>query len=212
MDQIGGTDLTTTMLRTGSTVDQATDSYRLLGFTTAIRRTIDGVLVRDSHAWAQFNKNDDVVAEQVWWPALPGSVRGDIAAFRAVLADAAMAANFRAELPPDVLGEEGELAVHHPNPGGAQWYLEVTLDFSKRGRVDAISVNRAGARVYFATLNPPAPSTAQMVPTSATSPSSAAGKAMGLEAVSEAAWGLIRCILRCPQCRRRRQRRAIRPG
>lgn len=147
-DQLGPPALSTTILQTGTTAGQEL-SRKFVGFTSILSRVFDGVAVVDSYAWAQFNINDDVVREQVWWPALPAPVRDEIAAFRAMLADSVAAAAFRARLPPGVAGLEGRLAIHHSVPIGVPWYVAVTMDFSPRGPAGVVSIDRGGAQRSF---------------------------------------------------------------
>lgn len=165
-DQIGAPAVTTLMRRTGTT--SGTELSRtLVGFTTVLPRLLDGVVVADSHAWARFNKDDSVVAEEVWWPALPGTVRDEVAAFREVLSDQTSAAAFKQRLPPELRALDGSLRVHHALPSGEHWYLEVTLDFAKRGDNNVISVNRSGTIVRLVSTDDPPSDTRGVVPTGA---------------------------------------------
>jgi hypothetical protein len=139
-DQLGTPSITTQMLRTGVTNGPEL-SHTLVGYTTILARVVDGVPVDDSHAWARFNINDDVVAEQVWWPALPSSVHADVAAFRAMLADPNANSNFRAKLTADLAGKAGELRIHHSLPLATRSFFAVTLDFAVSNVTRSIDLN-----------------------------------------------------------------------
>lgn len=148
-DQIGDVAITTLIKQTGEVATGKQLSRELLGYTTVIHRKIDEVLVAESVAWARFNINDDVVAEQVWWPELPPSLHDEISQFKAVLADPAQEVALRSKLPPAVAGKSGALAVHHARPVGQAWYLGVTLDITAGSRT--FSFDRFGAeRRYLA--------------------------------------------------------------
>lgn len=145
-----------TMIRHSGTIEGAKrgepPTRELIGFNTVIDRTIDSVPVADSYAWARFNKNDEVVAEQVWWPELPLALHDEIASFRSILGDMVARSSFRAKLPKAVEGEDGTLCVHHSMPTGYGWYLKVTLDFVKRDRTHVLSFDRDGVEVKFSEM------------------------------------------------------------
>ena len=169
-DQMGSPAIGTLMRRTGATNGtQLTET--LVGYTTGIPRFIDGIPVPESHAWAQFNKNDEVVAEQVWWPALPASLHAEVATFKAMMSNSSAAAVFRAKVGASSTGDDLTMAIHHSRPSGDNWFLRVTMDFAPRGRSAVVHFDLSGTPVVLTSLlNPtyaPAP------------PASAAGPGTG---------------------------------
>ncbi|MCA9588870.1 MAG: hypothetical protein KC657_26320 [Myxococcales bacterium] len=121
-EQVGRASVTVAVDMTGP-MDRSADTRVAQGVTTVIHRTIDGVEVPDSFAWARLNAQDVVVAERVWWPDLPGQIRLQIAEFKA-----ALGASFRSALPPSLATKDGEVCVHHSLPIGHRWYAMVTWD------------------------------------------------------------------------------------
>jgi hypothetical protein len=69
------------------------------GYTTVLYRQLDGIPVRGSYAWARFNAEDVVVAEEVFWPALPAFLVAEAQAFRARLTDPQQREAFLASVP-----------------------------------------------------------------------------------------------------------------
>jgi hypothetical protein len=123
--------------------------HRLRGYCTVINRAIDGVPVAGSHAWAQFNINDDVVAEQVWWPELPASVRADVAALRAMLGDPTALADYRSKLPTAIAGQDPQVVIHHTDAFAA-FAVSVTADFTSADKKSILSFRLDGAPAQFA--------------------------------------------------------------
>lgn len=153
--QVGPTHVNTLMESGG--MEGHGESYRKhVGYVTVIDRVIDGVRVAGSHAWAQFNADDAVVAEEVWWPDLPGSVKNDIATAKETLSVPEKAASFRARLPAADRDTEAEVVVHHAAPIGAGWSVSVSIDLQKRGD--------SAPRSYDVTGNPVNHWPAQAVP------------------------------------------------
>lgn len=68
--QIEGVSVTTLMEAHGSTLDEHRE-HRFVGYNSILRRAIQGIVVRGSVAWARFNADDEVVAEEVYWPEIP---------------------------------------------------------------------------------------------------------------------------------------------
>jgi hypothetical protein len=100
--------------------------------------------VEGSYAWAQFNKNEDVVAEEVWWPELPATVHQKIAELRGILGTPSAIVAWKAKLPSELQPESGEIVVHHARPTVDAWFVEVTVDFQKRGRLNIPRYTAAG--------------------------------------------------------------------
>jgi hypothetical protein len=84
--QVSGVHVTASMIGSAHGVDESPESVDvqgadLEGFQSVLERTIDGVPVPDSFAWARFNEDDDSVWENVHWPPIP---RGVVEAARAM--------------------------------------------------------------------------------------------------------------------------------
>jgi len=73
--EVSGTHVTTTMKGGGSTQSPAMSSpSKLLWYTTHLERSIQGIPVEGSFAFAAFDSNGEVITEGVYWPAIPDGV------------------------------------------------------------------------------------------------------------------------------------------
>jgi len=129
IEQRGDVQVVTLMTQAGRVADAQLGHYprpTLIGYTSVIGRVLSGIPVADSHAWARFNERDEVVAEEVWWPELPKDLISEVDRFKTILRDSL--AEYRNRLPQDIDGSLGSLAIHHPMPTGAEWYVKVTFD------------------------------------------------------------------------------------
>jgi hypothetical protein len=75
-EQVSGVHATASMVRAAEPVGEATESVsgrrgELEGFQSVLERTIDGVPISDSFAWARFTEDDEVAWENVHWPPIP---------------------------------------------------------------------------------------------------------------------------------------------
>jgi hypothetical protein len=96
-EQIAGISVTTVMEAHGSTSDTKRE-HRLVGYNSILRRAIDGIPVRGSIAWARFNADDDVVAEELYWPEIPRRLVNEAQALEAARADGRAAARLPVKL------------------------------------------------------------------------------------------------------------------
>ena len=147
-DQMSAPHVTTRVLSVGTEAAGET-ARRLLGYTTVIGRVVEGTRIEGSFAWAEFNKNNETIDEQVWWPELPASIRDDVNIMKSVVGDSSKSATLRSKLPREVDGEAGEIVVHHEPPMGASFPTKVTLDFGKPGRPTVLSFDINGEPVQF---------------------------------------------------------------
>jgi hypothetical protein len=156
VDQIGGVGINTWMSEGGRVPlsDRETGALpelrKLIGYVTVVQRVVLGVPVEDSFAWAMFNKNDDVVYEQVWWPELRGSIIADIVAFQARLKDGGFVGRLLRE------DGEGRLVVHHATPTGERWYSQVTYDVWRKGDAQVRSFDVSGNETQLVAWSSPA--------------------------------------------------------
>ena len=66
---------TATLLEaSGASDDVSTARPKVTAYYSVVERAVDGVPVPDSFAWARVNRDGQVVAEGVYWPALPPGV------------------------------------------------------------------------------------------------------------------------------------------
>jgi hypothetical protein len=100
-DQIGEVGGTTQVMETGPTDHWDQHATRLLGYTTVIRRVIDGVPISDSTAIASLADSGKAIRESVYWPAIPKAVVAEAKGLMVQLAGEGMT-NFRARLPSEV--------------------------------------------------------------------------------------------------------------
>jgi hypothetical protein len=114
MDQVGGAHVTTIMKVDGPADTVGHQRPTFVAYTTIVERTIDGIRVPDSFAWARFNARDEVVAEGVYWPAIPAAAIADAHALRDQLTDPARGAAYRTQLAvPDASAKGGMVTIRH---------------------------------------------------------------------------------------------------
>jgi hypothetical protein len=113
-EQVGGLNASATMAADGTSVGGDLGPDRLLSYTSDINRSVDGISLPDSNAWAQFNDRDEVVSEGSYWPAIPQSVVDEAKALQAFMADPALAEEYRAKLPTS--NRDGRVVIRHSSP------------------------------------------------------------------------------------------------
>ncbi|HEY2729516.1 MAG TPA: hypothetical protein VGK52_06210 [Polyangia bacterium] len=94
---------------------QVTDAQALGGsggLTIDLVRSIGGIIVGESSAYAKFNNQDQSTSEGFYWPAIPADVVTSARAFHDMVADPAQLAAYKAKLPADAQGEGG-VVLHH---------------------------------------------------------------------------------------------------
>jgi hypothetical protein len=83
-------------------------------FSSIITRSVSGILVAESHAWARLDSGGNVVAENVYWPPLDASVVNDAAALSATISDPVQAAGYLGKLPfASSISATGSVVIHH---------------------------------------------------------------------------------------------------
>jgi len=110
-NQVGGVRTTVNSYGHGAPSDPQVP----LGFSynSIVTRVANGIPVQDSHAWAQFDANGDVISEDVYWPALPAATVAAAQALAQVLSDPAQSVTFLAKLPPSLGSGSGAVALRH---------------------------------------------------------------------------------------------------
>jgi len=89
-----------------------------VAYYSALERTVEGVPVPDSFAWARVNSHGDVVQEAAYWPSLPASVLSEIHQFRDLIAEPQRLQTYKSHLP--VSGGDGVVAIHHSSAAADQ--------------------------------------------------------------------------------------------
>lgn len=112
-DQVGGVHSTVSAAGGGRGGDPDATRAMSIQYTSIVGRAIKGIPVAESHAWARFDDNDDVVAEDVYWPEIPTDALDEALTIADQLKDTATAAGFRAKLPAEVATAEGRVLIRH---------------------------------------------------------------------------------------------------
>jgi hypothetical protein len=89
------------------------DNGTFAGYTSVIWRSIRGIPVCDSFAWARFDSDGDVVAEGVYWPDISDAVIQQALSLQAVFADSAQGQAYRSKLPSALQQGAGQVAIRH---------------------------------------------------------------------------------------------------
>lgn len=84
---------------------------RITAYYSALQRTVEGVPVADSFAWARVNSRGEVVQEGVYWPAIPSEVVKQVHQFRELMADPQRLQAFKSHL--GAPGGEGAVVIRH---------------------------------------------------------------------------------------------------
>lgn len=100
----------------------STSNRTIAGFT----RAIDGVVVDNSLASAQFDENDQTVYETFYWPEIPVNVVSAAVALHTKLSDPAQLSAYKARLPTDAQGD-GKVVIHHSHAGSAPPFKAIAV-------------------------------------------------------------------------------------
>jgi hypothetical protein len=109
--QISGTDGTYSAGGGGSTNGGSTFTVTAQS-TVGLVRSIDGVPVANSIAYARFDTDDQTTSEAFYWPTIPADVVTAARAFHDKLAAPGALAAYKAKLPADAQGD-GQVVIHH---------------------------------------------------------------------------------------------------
>ncbi|MBK7584481.1 MAG: hypothetical protein IPI67_30290 [Myxococcales bacterium] len=102
-----------TISQSGPVSDLLDPAPKLDWYSSVLSRSVGGIEVPDSFAFARFNADDEVVFESVYWPAIPAAAVADAVAFQQQLASPTNAAAFRAKLPLNLASQPGTIAIRH---------------------------------------------------------------------------------------------------
>lgn len=118
--EVSGSHVTTTMSGGAERGTPPSDKDRLLWYTTHLERTLGGIPVESSFAYAAFDSNGEVIEEGVHWPAIPAAVLADALALKQQLSTPERRAGFLAavEASQAVAGaaSAGEVKIVHSPP------------------------------------------------------------------------------------------------
>ena len=112
-----------------------------------LKRSIRGILVPDSFAWARMNVDGTVVEEQVYWPPIPQSVIDAALEFSTRLKDKMTRSAFEGQLPPH--REALDVVVRHsPGEWDGPFFVNAYFDILPRQSFPAVlHVTQSGAIV-----------------------------------------------------------------
>lgn len=109
--QVAGANALTLLAAGGEVVTDRPPQAKVIGYQSALRRSVDGVLIAESVAWARITPQGEVLSEGLYWPAIPGRVVAEAKRFREQLQNARAREEFSATLPPSL--PEGHVVIHH---------------------------------------------------------------------------------------------------
>jgi hypothetical protein len=132
-DQVAGVDALTLLAARGETRSSQPPQPEVIGYQSALKRSVGGVPVTDSVAWARITGRNEVLSEGVYWPALPPAAVAEAAEFMRRLNDAQQRQSFLANLPPGL--PAGEVVIHHSSA-------------TTRGEFQAMATYDVAAPVY----------------------------------------------------------------
>lgn len=115
-EQVGSVHAMTMLEAKGPSADVGRTVPRITAYYSALQRTVEGIPVADSFAWARANSRGEVVQEGVYWPAIPAEVLKEAQQFRELLADPHRLQGFKTRLA--VSGGEGAVVIRHSSATG----------------------------------------------------------------------------------------------
>jgi hypothetical protein len=118
------------------------------GRSISLVRTVDGITVGESVAYARLDDQDQSTSEGFYWPTIPADVVTSARAFHAGLADPTQLAAYKAKLPANAQGD-GVVNLHHTNsssmsPFASGATYDVQTPPSQFGRGSSLSFDADG--------------------------------------------------------------------
>jgi len=117
--EVSGTHVTTTMSGGTDRGTVASGKDHLLWYTTHLERTLGGIPVESSFAYAALDSNGEVIEEGVHWPAIPADVLADALALKQQLGTPDRRTGFLAAVEASQAGAgaaSGEVKIVHSPP------------------------------------------------------------------------------------------------
>jgi hypothetical protein len=110
-DQIARVHAMTMLEVSGSSDATAKPRPMVTAYYSVLDRAVHGVSVPDSFAWARVDAEGHVIAEAVYWPALPGDVVSEAKGFSETLSDKERESALKARMPANA--ESVQAAIRH---------------------------------------------------------------------------------------------------
>ncbi len=161
--EVSGTHVTTTMAGGGRVSDgvQPTRS-KLLYYTTHLDRSLGGIPVEGSYAFAALDRDGKVITEGVYWPAIDASVIRRAQALKRKLASAAERAGFLEKVKGTTPAAEettGDVRIVHTSAGyhgkfEADAVYSVVVRNPGGGKAEIVRFTDAGTRLTMADDQP----------------------------------------------------------
>jgi len=114
----------------------------------ALVRGIDGIVIGESQAWADFTVDDQTTYEGFFWPAIPASVVSGAIAFRDQLKGPQQLADYKAKLPAGAQGD-GIVAIHHSPAFSSSAAVKAIVTYDTGIGPSPVSFDTSGARVVM---------------------------------------------------------------
>jgi hypothetical protein len=112
----------------------------------ALVRGIDGIVIAESQAWADFTVDDQTTYEGFFWPAIPASVVSGAIAFRDQLKDPQQLADYKAKLPAGAQGD-GIVAIHHSPPFSSSATVKAIVTYDTGIGPSPVSFDTSGTQI-----------------------------------------------------------------
>jgi hypothetical protein len=105
-----------------------TTAQQMIAYNSVVRRKVLGFPVINSVAWARFDDKNEVVAEMVYWPAIPDAVLADAKLLAETLGDPATAGSMLSKIPNGSKGPGKVVIRHTPFSYGGAFAARVAYD------------------------------------------------------------------------------------
>lgn len=161
--EVSGTHVTTTMAGGGQVADGVQPAKsKLLYYTTHLERSLGGIPVEGSYAFAALDKNRKVITEGVYWPTIDASVVREAQALKQKLASASEQTSFLAKVKsaqPMADLPTGDVKIVHTSAGyHGKFEAEAVYSVIARnpvgGKAQIVRFNDVGTRVTMADDRP----------------------------------------------------------
>lgn len=111
-DQVKSVRVSTLMETSGNATDTIQRKPDFKAFHSGIQRSVDGIAVVDSLAWARFDAHDEAVEETAYWPPVPESVVQTAHSLERILGSAASREAYLAKLQTPAK-DDGHVVIRH---------------------------------------------------------------------------------------------------
>jgi hypothetical protein len=140
-DQIAGVHAVTRLSSSGRRGEAHAALPKVESYVSVLERKIGDYPVPDSVAWAQLDKNGNVISEGVYWPAIPGRALQDARRMKEVLARKSDRTKFLAQLPSQL--PPGRIAIRHSSPAMQQGDFEAIASYDVVERRTAVALGES---------------------------------------------------------------------